>query len=57
MSKREQKYAINNFTMLVTPNVNIPLMAILSMKNVRFKLIDPILVWEWDICNILKCFK
>ncbi len=52
MSKHEQKYAINDFTMPVTPNVNVPLMAVLSMKNVRFKFIDPTLVHEWDICNI-----
>jgi hypothetical protein len=52
MNKHEQKYAINDFTMLVTPSVNVPLMAILNMKNVRFKFIDPTLVHEWDICNI-----
>jgi hypothetical protein len=35
------KICNNDFTMPVTPNVNLLLMAILSMKNVRFKFIDP----------------
>jgi hypothetical protein len=30
------------------------LVAILSSKNIRFELRDPDLIFEWDICNILK---